>query len=234
MSIFHFKEFSIRQDNSILKVGTDAMVLGSLVNSEKAKQILDIGTGTGVLALMMAQKYENAKLTAVEIDVLSADDCEFNFKSSPWNKRLEVIVKNILDFEAENKFDLIICNPPFYSNSLANEDQRKASAKHTAYLPFEELFKKVVSLLFQEGQFWMILPFQDKEIVRKIAVENGLFPKTDVTVNSKLNQPVRTVFCFTTTISQTMEKDAVTIRKSDNSYTEEYKILTADFHGVQL
>ena len=234
MSIFHFNQFSVQQTNSILKVGTDAMVLGSLVKSENATHILDIGTGTGVLALMMAQKYQTANVTAVEVDELSAQDCQENFTNSPWSHRLEIIVKDILDYETNKRFDLIICNPPFYSNSLLNEDKRLASAKHASYLPFDKLFDKTVSLMGENGSFWMILPFQDKQLIMEIAEKSGLFLITDYSVNGKPNQPVRTVFCFSQLKPTAIESHEITIRNNDNSYTEAYKKLTVDFHGVKL
>lgn len=234
MSIFHFNQFSIQQTNSILKVGTDAMVLGSLVKTGNASHVLDIGTGTGVLALMMAQMNSTANVTAVEVDELSAKDCKENFTNSPWNHRLEIIVKDILEFEADNHFDLIICNPPFYSNSLSNENKRLASAKHAVHLPFDQLFQKIASLLSENGKYWMILPFQDKQLVSDLAEKSGLFPEIDYSVNGKPNQPVRTVFCFGQLKSTTIESHEITIRNHDNSYTEAYKKLTVDFHGVKL
>ena len=210
------------------------MVLGSLVKSENAMHILDIGTGTGVLALMMAQTNSNASVTAIEIDELSAIDCQENFINSPWKDRLEIIVKDILEFEADNHFDLIICNPPFYSNSLSNEDKRLASAKHASHLPFDKLFDKAASLLSENGNFWMIFPFQDKQLILEIAEKWGLFPKIDYSVNGKPNQPVRTVLCFCLYKSTTIDSAEITIRNHDNSYTEEYKNLTIHFHGVKL
>ena len=234
MSIFHFNQFSIQQTNSILKVGTDAMVLGSLVKTGNASHVLDIGTGTGVLALMMAQKNQTANVTAVEIDELSAKDCQENFTNSPWSHRLEIIVKDILEYEADNHFDLIICNPPFYSNSLSNENKRLASAKHAVHLPFDQLFQKIASLLSENGKYWMIFPFQDKQLVSDLAEKCGLFPEIDYSVNGKPNQPVRTVFCFGQLKPTAIESHEITIRNHDNSYTDAYKKLTVDFHGVKL
>ena len=210
------------------------MVLGSLVKTGNASHILDIGTGTGVLALMMAQMNPTAEVTAVELDELSAKDCQENFTNSPWNHRLEIIVKDILDYETTKRFDLIICNPPFYSNSLLNEDKRVASAKHASYLPFDKLFDKTVSLMSENGSFWMILPFQDKQLIMEIAEKSGLFLKTDYSVNGKPNQPVRTIFCFSQLKPTVIESQEITIRNYDNSYTEVYKKLTVDFHGVKL
>lgn len=234
MSVFHFKEFTIQQANSILKVGTDAMVLGSVVDSSNSTAILDIGTGTGVLALMMAQKNAKASITAVEIDALSAKDCFLNFENSPWKKRLSLVLTDFNEFQSNQKFDLIICNPPFYSNSLENTDKRKASAKHAIHLPFEALFTKVASLLAQHGSFWMISPYQDKQLILETAEKNGLFPKTDYSINGKPIQPVRAIFCFSLLKLVPCVHKELTIRNDDNSYTEEYKILTADFHGVKL
>jgi len=234
MSIFHFNQFSIQQTNSILKVGTDAMVLGSLVNTGNASRVLDIGTGTGVLALMMAQKNPSANVKAVELDELSAKDCQENFTNSPWNHRLELILKDILEFEADNHFDLIICNPPFYSNSLTNENKRVASAKHAIHLPFDKLFQKIASLLTENGKCWMIFPFQDKQFVSELAQKSGLFVEIDYSVNGKPNQAVRTVFCFSHHKPTAIDSHEITIRNNDNSYTEVYKKLTVDFHGVKL
>ena len=130
MSNFRFKQFEITQNDNAMKVGTDAMVLGSFVNSHGRKKGLDVGSGTGVLSLMIAQNNSDISIDAVELDALSAAEGELNFKNSPWPERLKTHHCDFLEYETEEKYDLIVSNPPYYQTTLVNNDDRKANARH--------------------------------------------------------------------------------------------------------
>ena len=163
MNSFRFQQFSISQEHSALKLGTDAVILGASTTFNNPKSILDIGTGTGILALMMAQKYP-CPITAIDIDEGAIIDATLNINNSPWKERITVKAQSLQDFLSTNvQFDGIICNPPFFSNSLANKDLRKTLARHTINLTPEILFSCIEKILSPTGQATIIVPFQGKE-----------------------------------------------------------------------
>lgn len=237
MSVFHFKYFSIHQSRSALKVGTDSMVLGTLINCATKTCGLDIGSGTGVLALMIAQKNTLIDLDAIELDNQSAMDCKVNFENSSWADRLNLIEANFLNYSFTKKYDLIFSNPPFFENSLENEKQNKTMARHTKSLPFNDLFEKVSALLKEDGSFWIILPFAAENKVSEIAESNGLLICDSWIIEGKPQQPVRIVLHFQ---KLTQQKDSkiiskiFQIRNSDGCYSEQYKNATSEFHNKKI
>ena len=233
MSVFRFSHFSIIQDVSAMKVGTDAMILGALIDTKSKVNCLDIGTGTGVLSLMIAQRNSEIKIQAVEIDTESAEEAHINFQTSPWSNRLSLFLSDFRIFTSENNFDLIISNPPYFENGILNESTRKANSRHEDSLPLIELFQKVESLLTPNGHFWLILPYETALKWKSKAEELNLHCSQEITIYGKPNLPKRTVFSFSK-IGVECIQSSVVIRNEDNSYTEEYKKLTVDFHGVKL
>jgi len=233
MSTFHFKEFSIQQDVSAMKVGTDAMILGSLVDSNLKVNGLDIGTGTGVLSLMIAQRNKNICIHAIEIDVESAKEAELNFQNSPWSNRLRIVQADFRKFFPEIQFDLIVSNPPYFENGILNESIRKANSRHEDSLPLQELFQKVAEMLAPNGHFWLILPFETAAKWKMKATELKLFCEKEIIIFGKPNLPKRMVLCFSK-VGVECVKSSVLIRTENNEYSKEYKELTVDFHGVTL
>jgi tRNA1Val (adenine37-N6)-methyltransferase len=174
--MFRFKQFSIDQTGCAMKINTDGVLLGVLAEADDAKDILDIGTGTGVIALMLAQRYPQAKIDAVEIDQTAADTAKHNFESSPFADRLTIFP---LDFESyfnqhDKKYDLIISNPPFYINSLESPGAKRSLAKHADENFFESLIKSVAAHLTKQGSCWLILPLQTAELVKIITLKHNL------------------------------------------------------------
>jgi tRNA1Val (adenine37-N6)-methyltransferase len=233
MSSFSFKEFTIYQENSALKVGTDAMLLGALVECESHFNCLDIGAGTGVLSLMVAQKNPEIEIDAIEIDTLSFIDLEHNFKFSNWNNRLHGICEDFLSFESNKKYDLIVSNPPFYETTFQNEKSQVAIAKHEANLPFDQLFNKVHSMLTENGKFWIILPTENKEKWKEFCLKLELFCIKEIILFAKPSKSKRTVLVFSKMHIQT-EKLSFLIRNEDNTYSDAYRELTIDFHNKQI
>ena len=233
MSVFRFKEFSIIQDRSAMKVGTDAMLLGSLISPNISGNCLEIGTGTGVISLMLLQRSPELFITSIDIDRESLDEALENFKNSPWKNRVEGIQCDFLEFSSIHKFDLIVSNPPYFENGLLNDSKRKALTRHEESLPLIDLFEKSSILLSSEGLFWLILPFETASKWKIRAIEFGLFCKEEITIYGKPNLPKRTVFCFSKYENKCSQRELI-IRSEDNSYTDEYKSLTFDFHGVKL
>lgn len=233
MSSFSFKHFSVEQSNSALKVGTDAMVLGAFIDAENANNSLDIGSGTGVLSLMIAQKNPTINVTAIEIDELSCLDCLRNFLNSPWNNRLSLLNSNFLTENFSGAFDLIFSNPPFYENSLINSDTRKAKAKHESHLSFYLLFEKVSKILSEIGTFWIIMPYENANKWIENASEYRLYCIQKINIFAKPNSMKRTILVFSKIKSEMLLSDFI-IRNNDNSYSDDYIQLTKEFHSKVL
>lgn len=175
--MFRFKQFNVDQSNCAMKINTDGVLLGALAEADQPKTILDIGTGTGVIALMLAQRFTEAQIDAVEIDELAAETAKRNFDKSPFNTRLSLYYGSIEQYfekAAIGKYDLIVSNPPFYINSLESPGEKKALAKHADADFFERLVKSSAKHLTDEGLFWLILPVQTAGLVKAIALSIGL------------------------------------------------------------
>ena len=161
-SFFEFKQFTVHQEDCAFKVTTDACILGAYPEIPEPEKICDIGTGTGILSLMMAQKFSGAIIDAIEIDPLSAKQAGENFKSSPWDNRITVFNDSIQHFARQNKikYDMVICNPPYFEDHLRSKDHRKNLARHNYKLSLSELAEYVKDLLTDMGYFYAILPPQ--------------------------------------------------------------------------
>lgn len=172
-----------------MKINTDGVLLGAMANHSAPKNILDIGTGTGVIALMLAQRFPEAVIQAVEIDEKAAETAERNFESSVFNERLKVQHVSIEDFKCDEKFDLIVSNPPFFVNDLKNEEVRKGIARHTHEQFFDDLIKKVSELLSLTGMFWFVLPIKQAEQLIDKGTQFGLFLNFQVSLHSDERKP---------------------------------------------
>lgn len=218
-----------------MKVGTDAMVLGALITALGKKRGLDIGTGTGVLPLMLAQCNENLEIDAIEIDKDSAVEAKFNFDESKWSGRLHSIQADVLDFNTDEKYDLIFSNPPYYQNSLQSENARVARAKHESFLPVDSMLLAVDQLLAENGEFWIIVPAESGQSSWVMScVKLGIHLKKEIAIHGKESDPIkRMIYCFSRSQS-VLERRSLTIRSLDGSYTDEYIQLTSEYHGIDL
>ena len=161
---FDFKHFRVCQADSAFKVGTDGVLLGAWCRVEESKKVLDIGSGTGLIALMIAQR-SRASITALEPDSLSAAEAGRNFESSPWPARIEIFEKSIQDFcPGTNRYDHIVTNPPYFRNSLTNPDKRLSAARHNHSLSSNDLLDCVAKLLEDNGIFSIILPYKEANL----------------------------------------------------------------------
>lgn len=234
MSIFRFKQFDVRQTNNPLKVGTDAMLLGAFIDASTKKSGLDLGAGTGVLSLMVAQKNAEIQLDAIEINSLAAEECSFNFNQSKWSNRLTCLKGDYLKLDFQKTYDLIFSNPPYHLESIIGTDLNYNRAKHSNNYELAELFSLVNQILSEDGDFWLILPFQLQTYIQKIAEENQLFCKQMIQIHAKENKPnTRIIFQFQKKQSNLSVIDFY-IRNADNSYTNVYVQLTKEFHLVAL
>jgi tRNA1Val (adenine37-N6)-methyltransferase len=187
MSIFRFKQFEVNQSGCAMKVNTDGVLLGAMAELQEPGRILDIGTGTGVIALILAQRFPGANITAVEIDKVASATAANNFATSVFNARLEIISSSFQTYFEEvtqDRFDLIISNPPFFIDSLRPDDPLKTIARHTDQAFFENMLCKSALNLNQRGELWLIVPIKISELIRKIAIEFGLHVQRQVSIRS--------------------------------------------------
>lgn len=234
MSVFRFKQFSIKQAESAMKVGTDAMLLGALVDGTNPQRVLDIGSGTGVVSLMMAQRFQEAKITAIEIDAASSQESNENFQNSPWSERMQSMEADFLTHPFSEKFDLIVSNPPYFQTRLENDDPRKSQARHESALPMEAMIEKADNLLQAHGQFWVIVPMEVTKLWVDTAEKKALFTVSKISIKGKEEGPVkRTILCFKS-IQEECDTSEIVIRKSDGTYTDQYIDLTEAYHFNDL
>ncbi|MNJ85979.1 tRNA1(Val) (adenine(37)-N6)-methyltransferase [compost metagenome] len=233
MSVFKFKHFHIHQANAALKVGTDSMILGSLCNWENPKHLLDIGTGTGVLALMCAQRFSFETITGLEISEEAFTDAQTNAANNPFAPRVSMIRQAVQDYYPETPFDAIISNPPFFENSSKNPDEHKSLARHTESLSFTELIAAISRLLSDEGKAWIILPVESQDSIIQLGQTHQLFVSDLITLFGKPERATRIILSFTK--SQTaLLQSSFCIRNENGTYTAEYKELTREFHDREL
>ena len=234
MSTFKFKQFEILQADNAMKVGTDAMVLGALVNPSGHERMLDIGSGTGVIALMLAQRAPDLRIEAIELDVVSSKEAEFNFQNSPWSDRLKVHQGDFLEFSSDEKFDLLVSNPPYFQTRNENPDERKARTRHESFLPMDKMLKHAFDLAAENASLWVIVPVEVLDSWLEVASNIGWFISEIILIVGKENGTVkRTILHFTKRKSK-VKMDSLTIRRENNNYTEGYKELTRDFHFNKL
>ena len=230
---FQFKHFTIAQDRCAMKIGTDGVLLGAWASvKNNPDSILDIGAGTGVIALQLAQRTSSKTIDAIEIDENAFEQCTDNFENSPWGDRLYCYHASIQEFvsEIDETYDLIISNPPFYSEDFKTENFARDTARFTDTLPFEHLAVSATHLLSKNGTFALILPKKEEENFIKIASQNKLYPKRICTVKGTPNsEEKRSLLEFT--FHKTEPKlESLIIETTRHNYTSAYKKLVKDFY----
>lgn len=216
-----------------MKVGTDAVLLGSWVFPNGSQKILDIGTGTGVIALMLAQK-TNAHIHAIDIDDLSAQQAAQNFEASKFNDRLSVSHTSLQEFarHSQQTFNLIVTNPPYFQQSLKSSDEHRSNARHADILPFDELIDGVIKLLDPKGKFCLILPKQEASQFRELAEKKGLYLSKLMRVKGRADKDAdkRHLMQFEFKPTEFSETTLAIEKNERHDYTEEYKALTKDYY----
>src|SRR6218665_727958 len=215
MSTFNFRHFSIQQQNAALKVGTDAMLLGSLCNWENPERLLDIGTGTGVLALMCAQRFAFQEIIGLEIAADAILDAVSNAQHSPFQSKIKIVDCSLQAYEDSEKFDAIISNPPYFENSVRNTDEQLRLARHTDSLSFEELIFNISRLLSSKGLAWIIVPNTAENSLEELASAHRLLVKEKIQLEGKSGKHVRTILCFSKEKGTNTVVKQFTIRTKD-------------------
>jgi len=194
--MFHFKQFSILHQTEGLKVNTDGCLLGALSKFENPKNCLDIGTGTGVIAMMLAQQYPIAKITALELNNVAYQQAELNVQASLFKQQIELLNADFTTYHSEIHYDLIVCNPPYFSKHLQGSNANKNMALHSDTLPPQLLIEKVKTILAPKGLFIVIYPVLEMENFKTLASAVGLFPHCIYNIQNKADKAYRTIIGF--------------------------------------
>src|SRR5690554_340039 len=230
---FQFKQFTIEQDRCAMKIGTDGVLLGAWISLENDPfSILDIGAGTGIIALQLAQRSKAEVIDALEIDPNAYEQCVDNFENSPWGDRLFCYHASLKEFsdEVDEKYDLIISNPPFYSEDYKTSNVHRDVARFNDALPFSELISSAANFLSDQGIFGMIIPRKEEERIIRMAADCNMFPKRICRVRGhNLVEEKRSMMEFSFEKTHPLI-ESLTIESSRHSYNLDYVDLVKDFY----
>ena len=235
MSVFNFKRFSVDQTGCAMKINTDGVLLGALAEADEPENILDIGAGTGVIALMLAQRFDKARIKAVEIDEGAAETARINLKDSPFADRMEVIASGFEAYfinDSKVKYDLIVSNPPFFLNSLASPGYKKNLARHTNAGFYEVLIRSVAEHLTKAGTCQLILPLPTAGLVKDLLPAQELSLQKEIAVHSfKDDEPHRKILIFGKKYRKA-EQQRFIIYDKPKVYSAAYQNLLRDFFTI--
>lgn len=230
-SFFQFKQFGIHQDRCGMKVSTDAVLLGAIAGGGAVVSALDIGVGTGVISLMLAQRFSDLEVVGVELDDEAYIQASENAKSSLFSNRITFHHGYFQDFSKNNKakFDLIVSNPPYFPDHIKTKDLQRNKALHNDSLPFGELVRNVLPLLERNGAFWLILPPRQMQDFQVLCLDHGLFPFHQVRVSDKpASKVIRVIQAFSFDQKEMVSKD-LHIKNDDGTYAKVYQELLREF-----
>jgi tRNA1Val (adenine37-N6)-methyltransferase len=234
--IFKFKQFDVDQSGCAMKINTDGVLLGAFAEAEQqSARMLDIGTGTGVIALMLAQKFDDAQIDAVEIDASAAETAQRNFANSPFKERLSIFQNSFQEYfkqHPERKYDLIISNPPFYINSLESPGEKINLAKHADATFFKDLVAGIATQLTTSGNGWLILPIPTAQLVKGILAQYHLFINKIINIRSFADaDPHREILVFSK-LKTALITDNFVIYDEPRKYSEAYQHMLRDFFTI--
>ncbi|MEN8137143.1 MAG: methyltransferase [Bacteroidota bacterium] len=229
MSTFRFKQFEIHQDKTSMKVGTDGVLLGAWTNVSNSVNALDIGSGTGLISLMLAQR-SKAYITAIEIEENAYIQTGENFNNSKWNNRLKIEHSSLQNFSPKNKFDLIVSNPPFFNNSHKTPNENRNLARHTDSLNYSELLTFTSVNLDSNGKASFIIPNDSEKEFLQLAEQKKLYPNRITRVKGNGNSPVKRSLIELNFQKNICMENLLTIEISRHIYTQDYIDLTKDFY----
>ncbi len=231
---FQFKQFAVEQNNAAMKVGTDSVLLGAWARVKPHEQIMDIGTGTGILPLMLAQKVNGiCQIDAVEIDSLAIIDAQINFKNSKWSASLNLIENDFNLYEFSTHYDVIISNPPFFEGLAPTKKSRSTARNASDKLSYKVLINNASQLLKQLGRIYLVIPMENYGKVIQLASDNGLELKSKLSLRPKLGKPINRVLIELAKrgeFSGTLISNELIIRNEENIYTCEHRLLTKEYY----
>lgn len=224
---FRFKQFTIHQGLCAMKVGTDGTLLGAWADG--GEQILDIGTGTGLIALMMAQRYPEARVTGVDIDAMAVEQARQNVALSPFADRVRVVESDVQQFEGQ--YDCIVSNPPFFESSLTSPDARRTLARHNVQLPFDRLFQSVRRLIAPQGSFSLIIPFDYRDKIIKEAALAGFFLQKELAIKTTPRKsPRRYLMKFVPSCCEQQVSEIMILEDAPGQRSDAYQRMTEMFY----
>ncbi len=225
---FEFKQFSICHDHCAMKVGTDGVLLGAWANG--GCRILDVGTGSGLIAMFMAQRFSKAEVVAIDIDKKACVQARENIATSAFKERISVVETALQDF-SDKEFDSIVCNPPFFNDSLVNADYRKTIARHAVTLPFGELFSNVARLLSEEGEFSVVIPYPLRREFDTEAAYAGLYPLRACSVKTTFGKaPKRVLLSYGKHFRDDVDERIECMFEIGNVRSDWFDALTSEFY----
>jgi tRNA1Val (adenine37-N6)-methyltransferase len=224
---FKFKQFEIQQSKNVFRVGTDGVLLGALTNITNASKVLEVGTGTGLISLMLAQRNPNAEFLGIDINEDAVNLTQFNFENSPFASRLKNILQDFKTFKTEEKFDLIVSNPPYFEASGSEKDK---IARQTVELNFSQLISKSSILLSENGIFSVIIPVEVGGGFIEICKENQLFLIRKIDIKGIENSKAKRLILEFSLTEKVLEESEFIIEKSPRQYSDQYLELTKEFH----
>lgn len=231
--MFQFKQFTVQQDKCAMKVGTDGVLLGAWAPVDHNPfSILDIGAGTGLIALMLAQRSHAEQIDGLEVDADAHEQAVDNFENSPWGDRLFCYHASLDEFmeEPEDEYDLIVSNPPFYTDGYFSGDEQRDMARHNNSLPFDDLIQASEILLSEIGVLAVVIPFKEEEKFIALAKEEQLYPFKITRVKGTPETEIkRSLIAFSRTEKE-IATDELIIETARHKYTDEYISLTKDFY----
>ena len=228
--LFHFKQFSVAHDRCAMKVNTDGVLLGAWVDVDDATTILDIGTGTGVIALMMAQRNAVAIIDAIDIDESAFRQAGGNFLNGLWSDRLYAHHISLQDYFPAKKYDLIISNPPYFIDDFKTENHQKNIAKHSISLSYKELISGIDRLIADNGIASIVLPIFNLELFESLALIHGLFVVKLTEVVAVRGKAPYLALIKLSKQKHTYSKNTLTIQNEEGIFTDQYKSLTKEFY----
>lgn len=229
--IFKFKQFDVNQAGCTMRINTDGVLLAVKANERPdAQHILDVGTGTGVMSLILAQRYPNAHVDAIDIDEGAASCAKSNFLNSPFADRLSAYHQGIEDYESEVSYDLIVSNPPFFINSLKNPDKRKSLSRHTSIKFYERMFERCSAILAIAGSFQIIWPLEIRDQVLGLSLEADLYLNEEVYIQSfPGSEPFRVISVFKRVSPDLYTSKNFAIYEQEGVYSDSYQVLLKPF-----
>ena len=215
-----------------MKVGVDAVILGAWANASNCSNVLDLGAGTGIISLMLAQKNPETQIDAIEINKSAFQDLEINFNNSKWNNRLKAINEDYLNHDFDKKYNLIISNPPYFTPSESSISNNRKIARIADTLTPYKIFGKGSSILTDEGRFIIIYPFELRQIVIKAAFLNGLYLLSELIISdTKISKPKRTILSFSNKKCINPKQHYINLKSVDKDiYSKEFEELTKDYY----
>ena len=227
---FSFKQFTVYHDRCAMKVGTDGVLLGAWTDLSQSHHILDIGTGTGLIALMMAQRSPEAQITAIDLDAEAVSQAQENIQHSPWKDRVEAVLQDVCTYSSDEKFDTIVSNPPYFIDSLKCPDNQRNTARHTDTLDAQRLLEKVAELLTPEGRFSIILPADQTDDLFRIAEAQGLHPTRWTKVITRPGLPPKRSLIEFQKKALPIQTNELVIELERHMYSKEYIELTREYY----